>query len=159
MKGCLMKYKCLFFLMACLLAWQAKAAEIYLFYNASSDNLDELEITKEETANIFDGEFGPAADELPLEVKFEDFYVAKYPDKSFVFILDAPFNCGQLGCNTIVFSRDEDGDLIEQDSYKPVKCKIYDADKLLCTEGGYKPEIKTIAKPQKKILHFPAPKQ
>lgn len=154
-----MKYKCLLFLMACLLTWQAKAADIYLFYNASSNNLDEIGITKKETADIFEGEFGPAADELPLEVKFEDFYVAKYPDKSFVFILDAPFNCGQLGCNTIVFYRDTDGDLLELDSYNPVKCKIYDADKLLCTEGGYKPEIEKNDKPKKKILHFPAPKQ
>ncbi len=152
-----MKRKFLFVLTAILLAWQANAAEIYLFYNAASDNLGELGITKEETFNVFDGEFGPAADELPLEVRFEDFYVAKYPDQSFVFILDAPFNCGQLGCNTIVFYRDKDGDLVELDSVKPVKCKIYDTDKLLCTEGGYKPEVKKTAPQKKKVLHFPAP--
>ena len=133
------------------------AGEIYLFYSGTSENLDELEISKKEVAKIFDGEFGPANEELPLEVRSEDFYVAKYPDKSFVFILNAPFNCGQLGCNTIVFERDEDGDLVETDSKKPVKCKIYDTDKLLCTEGGYKPKVNVA--PKKKILHFPAPVQ
>lgn len=135
----------------------AADGDIYLFYNAASENLDELGITAKETARIFDGEFGPAADELPLEVRRDDFYVAKYPDQSFVFILNSPFNCGQLGCNTIVFSRDDDGDLIATDSKKPVKCKIYDSDKLLCTDGGYKPKV--TPKPQKKILHFPAPVQ
>ncbi len=135
-----------------------KAGEIYLFYNAASDNLDELEITKEETAHIFDGSFGPASDELPLEVKFDDFYVTKYPDGKYVFILDAPFNCGQLGCNTLVYTRDADGDLVEEESKTPVKCKIYDADKLVCTDGGYKPEVAKKPVNKKKILHFPAPK-
>ena len=144
------------FLTVFMLATNVRAAELYLFYNASSDNLDELGITKKETAHIFDGTFGPASDELPMEVKFDDFYVAKYPDSSFVFILNAPFNCGQLGCATTVYTRGEDGDLIETDSKQPVKCKIYDTDKLLCTKGGYKPEVAP-AKPQKKILHFPAP--
>ncbi len=134
---------------------QAMAADVYLFYSAASENLDELGIEKDEVFDIFDGEFGPASDELPLEVKIQDFYVAKYPDKTFVFTLNAPFNCGQLGCGTIVFARDEDGDLIEQDSEKPIKCKIYDTDKLLCTEGGYKPEV--AVKKKKKVLHFPAP--
>ena len=152
-----MKYKFLALSAALLFASAAKAGDLYLFDSASSDNLHELGITTEETADVFDGEFGPASDELPLEVKFDDFYVAKYPDQSFVFILNAPFNCGQLGCNTIVFTRDDDGKLYEQDSVKPVKCKIYDTDKLLCTEGGYKPEIDRPAKPKKKILHFPAP--
>ena len=133
----------------------AKAEDIYLFYNASSDNLDELEISKKETANIFDGEFGPAADELPHEVRFDDFYVAKYPNGQYVFILNAPFNCGRLGCKTIVFERDEDGDLIPKESLKPVKCKIYDTDKLVCTQGGYQPEVSI--KPKKKILHFYPP--
>lgn len=133
-----------------------KAADIYLFYNANSEYLDEIGIDKDEVWKVFDGEFGPAAEELPHEVDFKDFYVAKYPDKKFVFILDAPFNCGQLGCNNVVFERDEEGDLIELDSKDPVKCKIYDADKLLCTKGGYKPEVSR-QKPRKKILHFPAP--
>ena len=133
----------------------AKAEEIYLFYNASSDNLDELEITKKETADIFDGEFGPAADELPQEVRFDDFYVAKYPDGQYVFILNAPINCGRLGCKTIVFERDEDDDLVAQGSHQPVKCKIYDTDKLVCTKGGYQPEVSI--KPKKKILHFYPP--
>ena len=144
------------FLSALIISTNLEAADIYLFYNASSDNLEELGITKKETAHIFDGTFGPASDELPLEVKFDDFYVAKYPDGSFVFILNAPFNCGQLGCATTVYTRDKDGDLIEIDSKQPVKCKIYDTDKLLCTKGGYKPEIKQ-TKSKKKILHFPAP--
>ena len=143
-------------LMTFMLSGNLHAAEIYLFYNAASDNLDELGITKKETAHIFDGTFGTVADELPSEVKFDDFYVAKYPDGDFVFILNAPFNCGQLGCATKAYKRDEDGDLIEIDSKQPVKCKIYDADKLLCTKGGYKPEI-VPEKPKKKILHFPAP--
>lgn len=134
---------------------QAKAEDIYLFYNASSDNLDELEISKKETSHIFDGEFGPASDELPHEVKFDDFYVAKYPDGQYVFILNAPFNCGRLGCKTIVYERDEDGDLIHKDSLTPVKCKIYDTDKLVCTKGGYQPEVSI--KPKKKILHFYPP--
>ena len=142
-------FVCLFF------CTKVYAKDIYLFYNASSDNLDELEITSKEVFNIFDGEFGPASDELPLEVKFDDFYVAKYPDKSYVFILNAPFNCGSLGCNTLVYEKDEDGDLIAKASKTPVKCKIYDTDKLLCVDGGYKPDVPK--KPKKKILHFPAP--
>ena len=133
----------------------ARAEDIYLFYNAASDNLDELDISKKETAKIFDGEFGPASDELPHEVNFDDFYVAKYPDGQYVFILNAPFNCGRLGCKTIVYERDEDGDLIHKDSLTPVKCKIYDTDKLVCTKGGYQPEVSI--KPKKKILHFYPP--
>ncbi len=151
-----MKRLFLSFLAIFLITASANAADVYLFYHATSDNLDELGISKKEAVEVFDGEFGPASDELPLEVKLEDFYVAKYPDKTFVFTLNAPFNCGQLGCGTLVFERDEDGDLIELDSEKPVKCKIYDTDKLLCTEGGYKPEVKV--KPKKKVLHFPVPR-
>lgn len=132
-----------------------KADEIYLFYNSSSDNLDELGLNKKEVAHIFDGEFGPASDELPGEVRYDDFYVAKYPDGQYVFILNAPYNCGRLGCGTIVFERDEDDDLIQIQSKKPVKCKIYDTDKLICTEGGYQPEVSM--KPKKKILHFYPP--
>ncbi len=154
-----MKYAALLFSLFLGATFRTEAAELYLFYSAASDNLNELNITKEETFNVFDGEFGPASDELPKEVRFEDFYVAKYPNQDFVFILNAPFNCGQLGCNTLVFARDDDGDLIEKDAVIPVKCKVYDSDKLLCTEGGYKPEIKNDKKPTKKILHFPAPKQ
>ena len=143
----------------CLLATTtaAKAADVYLFYSANSDNLDELGINRKETAHIFDGAFGPAADELPFQVKFDDFYVAKYPDQSFVFILNSDFNCGQLGCNTVVYTRDQDGDLVEQDAKDPVLCKIYDTDKLLCAKGGYKPKVAPVKK--KKILHFPSPKQ
>jgi len=143
-------------LLALFLSTSASNAEdIYLFYNASSDNLDELGITKKETMHIFDGEFGPAADELPNEINFDDFYVAKYPDARYVFILNAPYNCGRLGCKTIVFERDEDNDLVELESTTPVKCKIYDTDKLVCTKGGYQPEVSV--KPKKKILHFYPP--
>ncbi len=152
-----MRYAALLATMLLGIAAKTDAAELYLFYSAASENLDELAITKEETFNIFDGEFGPAADELPKEVKFDDFYVAKYPNQDFVFILNSSFNCGQLGCNTLVFARDNDGYLVEKDAVKPVKCKIYDTDKLLCTEGGYKPEVENNKKPTKKILHFPAP--
>ena len=81
-----MKYKFLALSAALLFASAAKAGDLYLFYHAASDNLNELGITADETADVFDGEFGPASDELPLEVKFDDFYVAKYPDQSFVFI-------------------------------------------------------------------------
>ena len=150
-----MKYGFFALLISLALCTKVYAEEIYLFYNASSDNLDELEIKHKEVAEIYDGEFGTAEEELPLEVRFDDFYVAKYPDKSFVFILKAPFNCGALGCGTLVYERDEDGDLIAKDSKTPVKCKIYDTDKLLCVDGGYKPEVPK--KPKKKILHFPAP--
>ena len=41
---------------------------------------EQIGITEKEVANVFDGEFGPASDELPLEVRFDDFYVAKFPD-------------------------------------------------------------------------------
>lgn len=147
------------FLIFCFLVLipNVKAAEIYLFYHSASDYLNEIGISAKEVQKVFDGEFGPASEELPLEVKKDDFYVAKYPDKTYVFILNAPFNCGQLGCNTIVFERDNDGDLIEKDSKTPVKCKIYDSDKLLCTDGGYQPKVKIKKKPRKKVLHFPAP--
>ena len=64
----------------------ANSAELYLFYSAKSDNLKEIGITKKEVANVFDGEFGPASDELPLEVRFDDFYVAKFPDKTLDFM-------------------------------------------------------------------------
>lgn len=150
-----MKLRFITFLAVLLTSVNVYAEDIYLFYSAVSPNLDELDISSGETKHIFEGEFGPAAEELPFEVNFDDFYVAKYPDKSFVFILNAPFNCGQLGCNTLVFVRDEDGDLVQQDSKTPVKCKIYDTDKLLCTDGGYKPTVEI--KPKKKILHFPPP--
>ncbi len=133
----------------------AKAGDIYLFYGADSDNLSEIGISEKEVAKVFDGEFGPAAEELPLEVRYDDFYVAKYPQGEFVFILNAPFNCGRLGCKTIVYSRDEDGDLVAQLSKTPVKCKAYGYDKLLCTQGGYHPKVDV--KPKKKILHFYPP--
>ncbi len=141
------------FLTALNFATIAKASDMYLFYSAQSEYLKEIGITKKEVAKIFDGAFGPASDELPLEVREEDFYVAKYPDGKFVLILNAPFNCGKLGCNTIVFERDEDNDLIEVDSKKPVKCTVHDPDKLLCVDGGYKPEVKKQTT-GRKILHF-----
>ena len=142
-----------------LFSFNAKATDIYLFYNGASEYLKEIDITSKEVKNIFMGEFGTVIEELPNEVKFEDFYVSRFPDQNYVFILEAPFNCGQLGCNNVVFQRDEDGKLYEIDSKKPLKCKPYDADKLLCTTGGYKPELdnKQFERKKKKILRFPAP--
>ena len=134
-----------------------KASDIYLFYNGSSDYLKEIDIKSKEVKNVFMGEFGTVIEELPNEVKFEDFYVSRFPDKSYVFLLDAPFNCGQLGCNNVAFDRDEDGKLYEIENKKPLKCKRYDSDKLLCTTGGYKPELSTKTRKKKKILRFPAP--
>jgi len=138
---------------------QAQAADIYLFYNSDSRFLSEIDISKSEVRNIFDGEFGPASDELPQQVKYSDFYVSKYPDGSYVFVLNSPFNCGQLGCNTIVFAKDDDGTFIEQDDFPPVKCTKHDIDKLLCTKGGYKPKVDKKQQSPKKILHFYAPQQ
>ena len=148
-----MKYGFFCFFAALSFITTASAKDVYLFYSAQSEYLKEIGITNKEAAKIFDGAFGPASDELPLEVRYDDFYVPQYPDKKFVFILNAPFNCGKLGCNTLVFERDEDDDLIEIDSKTPVKCTVHDADKLLCVDGGYKPDV--APKPQKrKILHF-----
>lgn len=144
-----------------LLSFEVKASDIYLFYNASSDYLNEIDISIDEALNVFDGEFGTVVEELPNEVKFEDFYVSRFPDKSYVFMLNAPYSCGQIGCGSISFERAENGKLYEIDGKMPLKCKNYDSDKLLCTKGGYKPEIdfdfNESIKPQKKILHFPAP--
>lgn len=151
----------LFVLFLSFFSFEAKASDVYLFYNASSDYLHEIDIKTDEIKNIFDGEFGTVVEELPQEVKFEDFYVSRFPDKSYVFILNAPFSCGQIGCSTVVFERDEDGKLYELDRIDPLKCKTYDSDKLLCTEGGYKPEIdfdfEDFSKPKRKILHYKAP--
>lgn len=136
----------------------AVPTDLYLFYNSASSNLSEINIKSSELEDIFDDLFGPASDELPQEVKYSDFYVSKFADGSYVFILNAPFNCGQLGCNTKVYIRDEEGDLISGDSTFPVKCVEHGDDKLLCAKGGYK------AKPQKNIkskkkgpVHYPAP--
>lgn len=156
-----MKYIFLTFFLICTFSFNVKASDIYLFYNASSDYLNEINISTDETKNIFDGEFGTVVEELPNEVKFKDFYVSRFPDKSYVFLLNAPFSCGQVGCGTIAFERADDGNLYELDSKKPLKCKIYDSDKLLCTEGGYKPEIdfefENIEPTKKKVLRYPAP--
>ena len=156
-----MRYVSLAILFMLTFSFNAKASDIYLFYNASSDYLHEINISSDEIKNVFDGEFGTVIEELPNEVKFEDFYVSRFPDKSYVFILKAPFSCGQVGCASISFERAEDGKLYELDSKKPLKCKIYDSDKLLCTEGGYKPEIdfdfENTKNNKKKILRFPAP--
>ncbi len=75
------------FLAFCLaLLWSAavlaKPADLYLFYNAASENLAEISITKEETAKAFDDIYGPASDELPDKVRYEDFFVSKFPDGS-----------------------------------------------------------------------------
>ena len=141
-------------------SFETKASDVYLFYNSSSDYLHEIGISTKEIKNVFDGEFGTVVEELPSEVKFEDFYVSRFPDKSYVFILNAPFSCGQMGCGNVVFERAEDGKLYELDRKDPLKCKIYDSDKLICTEGGYKPEIDFDMenyRKKKKVLRFPAP--
>ena len=142
-----------------LLVWafplQAQTPQYYLFYNMNSADISEINISKSEIAEIFDSEFGPASDELPDKVKDEDFYVALFPDQSYVFILNAPFNCGRLGCNTQVYERDKDGDLMHKDSSFPVICEDNDDDKLLCVKGGYKKVKKEVKK--KGPVHYPAP--
>lgn len=74
-----------------------------------------------------------------------------------MFMLNAPFNCGQLGCNTRVYRRDADEDLMLEESSFPVKCKYYESDKLLCIKGGYKVE-KPKPAPKKGPVHYPAPR-
>ncbi|MBP3516022.1 MAG: hypothetical protein J6K65_07390 [Alphaproteobacteria bacterium] len=135
----------------------SRAAAFYLYYNINSPHLDEIGVDGSEVAKVFDDEFGPASEELPSEVKITDFFVAKYPDQSYVFMLNAPFNCGQLGCNTRVYRRDADGDLMLEESSFPVKCKYYESDKLLCIKGGYKVE-KPKPAPKKGPVHYPAPR-
>ncbi len=134
---------------------QAQTPQYYLFYNIDSADINEINISKQEIAEIFDSEFGPASDELPDKVKSEDFYVARFPDQSYVFILNAPFNCGRLGCNTQIYERDKDHDLMYKDSSFPVICEENDGDKLLCVKGGYQKVKKKIKK--KGPVHYPAP--
>jgi len=134
---------------------QAQNPQYYLFYNIDSPDLDEISVSRQEMAEIFDSEFGPASDELPDKVKEKDFFAALFPDKSYVFILNSTFNCGRLGCNTQVYVRDKDGDLMYKDSSFPVLCEENDTDKLLCVKGGYKKVKKEIRK--KGPVHYPAP--
>lgn len=131
--------------------------DLYLFYNSDSANLDEIDISNDEISKAFDDIFGPASDEIPQEVNIRDFYVAKFPDGSYVFTLKAPYNCAQLGCTSMVYTRDADGDLQPEDFSFPVKCKKYDPDKLLCLKGGYKVEKAAQPKP-KGPVHYPAPR-
>lgn len=133
----------------------AKTNETFLFYNIDSPNLDELAIDEDEVAQIFDVSFGEVAEDLPNEVRREDFYVARFPDQSYVFILNAPYNCAQLGCVTKTYVRENDA-LVFYGSYHPVKCENYDPDKLLCKRAGYRTYKAPPAKRQK--VHFPAPK-
>lgn len=136
---------------------QAQRPNYYLFYNIDSPHLDEIDIKRREIAQVFDDEFGPAADTLPKEVRISDYFVAKYPDGSYVFMLDAPFNCGQLGCNTRVYQRDAQGDLERMDSGFPVKCEFYEVDKELCLRAGYRKKVST-PKKKKGPAHYPAPR-
>lgn len=137
----------------------AKPAEMYLYYNSHSPSLYEIGIKEQEVARVFDDIFGPAAEELPLQVQYADFYVSRYPDDGYVFILNAPYSCGRLGCAAEVYRRDADGDLQPSaESAKPVKCKEYSDDKLICIKGGYKPELPQKPKP-KGPVHYPAPRQ
>lgn len=135
-------------------------AEMYLFYNAAGQSLEEIGITPAETARAFDDIYGPAADEIPDKVRFQDFYVARFPDQSYVFTLKSGYNCGLLGCATTIYTRDTDGDLAMGESGFPIKCKTYDADKILCVKGGYQPTPQKTAKRSasgKKIIHYYAP--
>ncbi len=136
-------------------AAHAQHAQYYLYYNASSPNLDEIHISEAEVARIFEDEFGPASDELPDLVQYKDFYVSFYPNDGYVFVLNSSFNCGKLGCNTHVYVRDKDGDLMFKDSSFPVKCEKNESDKLLCVKGGYskkKPKLK-----KRGPVHYPSP--
>ena len=135
---------------------QAKKEDIFLFYNSASENLSEIDISSSEVDNAFDDIFGPASEELPDKVRKQDFYVSKFADGSYVFILNANFNCGQLGCATEVYKRDSDGDLQPVDSTFPVKCKNHGTDKLICVKGGYKVEKKPTPK-KRGPVHYPAP--
>ena len=150
------------FLLACCLFYassvSAKTTDVYLFYNAASENLAEIDLNADETAFVFDDVFGPASDELPDKVKFDDFFVSKFPNGDYVFMLNSSFNCGQLGCNTEVYKRDVEGDLVAEDSTFPLKCTTHGSDKLLCVKGGYKVEKKQ--KPKKRgPVHYLAPKE
>ena len=51
----------------------AKPADLYLFYNSDSENLNEIGISPAEVNRAFDDIYGPASDELPDKVKLEDF--------------------------------------------------------------------------------------
>ncbi len=134
-----------------------EAKELYLLYNINSKALDEINVSRREVARIFDDEFGPASDELPEKVKESEFFVSLFPNKSYVFMLNMPYNCGRLGCNTLVYERDDDGDLVALDSGFPLKCRSHDADKLVCVKGGY--EVEKKAPPKKKgPVHYPAPR-
>ena len=136
----------------------AAPTDLFLFYNSASENLSEIGINQDELFEVFDDLFGPASDELPQEVKYSDFYVSKFPDGRYVFILDAPFNCGQLGCNSKSYTRDTDDKLVASDSIFPVKCVTHGDDKLVCAKGGYKVEKPKNNNPKKRgPVHYPAP--
>ncbi len=136
---------------------QAKENEVYLFYNAASADLSEIGIAADETAVVFEDVFGPATDELPDKVKIEDFFVSKFADGTYVFTLNAGYNCAQLGCATETYRRDSDGDLMPAGSTFPVKCTGHDADKMLCVKGGYQPAKPKPAVKRRRIVHYPAP--
>ena len=73
MEGILMRY--IFWTISFIWAFSsvAKASDVYLFYSASSDYLHEIDIATDEIKNVFDGEFGTVVEELPNEVKFEEY--------------------------------------------------------------------------------------
>ena len=143
---------------------RAEDSKFYLFYNVNSGALEnETGLTRRQVVQIFDDQFGLAAEQIPLDVRLDDFYVARYPDQSYVFILKAPFNCAQEGCAAQRYTLDADGDLYHDDFSFPVKCKDLEYDKQLCIKGGYRPEVKPQAKVErtksgKKIIHYLAPK-
>lgn len=143
---------------------RAEDSKFYLFYNVNSGALEnEIGLTRRQVVQVFDDQFGQAAEQIPLDVRLEDFYVARYPDQSYVFILKAPFNCAQEGCAAQRYTLDADGDLYYEDFSFPVKCKDHEFDKQLCIKGGYRPEATPKTKVErtksgKKIIHYLAPK-
>ncbi|MBE6449049.1 MAG: hypothetical protein E7018_07145 [Alphaproteobacteria bacterium] len=149
-----------FFIYAITMLWSfsaiAKPADLYLFYNSESENLNEIQITPSEVAKAFEDTYGPASEELPKKVRYQDFFVSKFPDGRYVFTLNALYNCGQIGCATEIFERDADGDLQPSEPLFPVKCKYHGTDKLICIKGGYKVNPKPKEK-RRGPVHYPAP--
>lgn len=133
----------------------AKTNETFLFYNIDSPSLDEIEIDNDEVEHIFYSSLGDVSEQLPSEVRRNDFFVARLPDKSYVFILNSPYGCAQLGCVTKTYVRQGE-EIVFFGSYYPVKCEKHSSDKLLCKRAGYRTYTKPPAK--RKPAHFPAPK-
>lgn len=126
----------------------------------------ELGVTRNKVEKIFDDQFGVAAAEMPEVVGLEDFYIARYPDQSYVFTLKSGINCAAQGCTTYRYTLDQEGDFYFEDFSFPVKCKNYDAGVLLCIRGKYEAptdkelsatKTKATAVTKKRTVHFYAP--